>query len=426
MWNERSRPKRGNLRVAWELARRYLAPRRSGKFLSFITWVSLGGITVGVSALIVVIAVMTGAQKEFQAKILEASPHVVVQEFGTNLRMGRWRQVRDSILAVRGVLSATPFLLTKVAILRGEYAQAADLYGVSLADLGEAATGVEARIRTGSLSLEPGSSGLPPLLVGSRLAERMVVFPGDTLLVISMENIRRDPFGGLAPAMRQFQVSGTFETGLYDYDLANLYARLEDVQDLLGVRQADQVSGIGVRVAEPWRASLIADSIRNRLGFPYDAEGWEVTNRALFSALKLEKLAMGVILFLIVVVAAFNIVSTLVMVVVDRTREIGILKAMGMTDRGVVQVFMLQGVWIGAIGTAAGTVLGCILSWILERYEVIRIPPDVYFVDRLPVALEAADVLLIALASIAVSFLATLYPSKQAARLPPVDAIRHE
>jgi lipoprotein-releasing system permease protein len=262
--------------------------------------------------------------------------------------------------------------------------------------------------------------------MGSRLADRMLVFPGDTLLVVSMENIRRDPFGGFTPAMRQFEVTGTFSTGLYDYDLANLYARLEDVQSLLAIRGNDQISGIGVRVAAPWEAGLVADTIRARLGFPYEAEGWEVTNRALFSALKLEKLAMWVILFLIVVVAAFNIVSTLVMVVVDRTREIGILKSMGMTDQGILRVFVLQGVWIGVIGTLVGTVLGCTLSWVLDTYEIIRIPPDVYFVDRLPVALEPLDVVLIVLASVAVAFVATIYPALQASRLQPVEAIRHE
>jgi lipoprotein-releasing system permease protein len=201
---------------------------------------------------------------------------------------------------------------------------------------------------------------------------------------------------------------------------------MEAVQDLLQLVETDEISGIGVRTDDPWAAPDLAREIREGLGIPYDARSWAYTNSTLFSALKLEKLAMALILFLIVVVAAFNIVSTLVMVVVDRTREIGILKSMGMTDQGVLRIFMIQGMWIGAIGTTAGTILGCTLSWLLDTYEIIPIPPEVYFFDRLPVALQPLDVALIILASIGVAFAATIYPAKQAASLQPVDAIRHD
>ncbi|MFC1575286.1 FtsX-like permease family protein [Gemmatimonadota bacterium] len=416
------------MRLAWDVARRYLAPRRGGQFLSFITWISLGGVTVGVTALIVVIAVMTGAKEDFQEKILESNPHVLVLEHSASLRMSNWRPVLDSIRGARGVVSATPFVLTKVTIvLEGEaYGQAADLYGVSVEDLGSAATGIEEKIRSGTLSLDGTPSGLPPILVGDRLALRMFVYPGDTLTVISVENIRREPLGGLYPSIRQFEVTGTFSTGLYDYDMGNLYGRMEDVQDLMGVVESNQISGIGVRTDEPWNATPLAEELRELLEFPYDAQSWAVTNQALFSALALEKLAMWVILFLIVVVAAFNIVSTLVMVVVDRTREIGILKSMGMTNQAILRVFVFQGVWIGAIGTSVGTALGCLLSWLMDTYEIIPIPADVYFIDHLPVALHLLDVVLIFVASVAVAFFATIYPARQASLLEPVEAIRHE
>jgi lipoprotein-releasing system permease protein len=205
-----------------------------------------------------------------------------------------------------------------------------------------------------------------------------------------------------------------------------VYTRLEDTQDLLGILDSDEVSGIGIRTTDPALATQIGDEIQARLGYPYRVESWITTNNALFSALKLEKLAMGLILFLIVVVAAFNIISTLVMVVADRTREIGILKAMGMTRRGILTVFVLQGAWIGVVGTVAGTVLGLVLAWALGTYQLIPIPPEVYFVDHLPVSVKVSDVLQIIGASVAVAFAATIYPALQASRLEPVDAIRHE
>jgi lipoprotein-releasing system permease protein len=414
------------MRLAWDVARRYLAPRRGGRFLSFITWVALGGVTVGVTALIVVIAVMTGAKEDFQEKILDVNPHVLVLEHGESLRMGDWRPVLESILGIEGVTTAAPFAFTKVVLTREEYGQAADLYGLDLNNLGDGTTGIEQRIRSGTLSLEETESGLPPIMVGSGLADRMFVFPGDTLLALSIENTHRDAMGGIYPTMRQFEVTEIFSTGLWEYDLSNLYARLEDVQDLMGALDSDEVSGIGVRGESAWEAWDLASEIQRTLGYPYDAQSWAETNNALFSALALEKLAMWVILFLIVVVAAFNIVSTLVMVVVDRTREIGILKSMGMTNHGILHVFMLQGVWIGVIGTSVGTALGCVLAWALDTYEIIQIPPDVYFVDRLPVALHFFDVVLIYAASVAVAFVATIYPALQASRLEPVEAIHHD
>ncbi|HCR05038.1 MAG TPA: hypothetical protein DIU18_07605 [Gemmatimonadetes bacterium] len=196
-------------------------------------------------------------------------------------------------------------------------------------------------------------------------------------------------------------------------------------QDLLGLTP-DVASGIGVRTADADRAGSVGEELQRRLGFPYFVESWITTNNALFSALKLEKLVMGLILFLIVLVAALNIVSTLVMVVSDRTREIGILMAMGMTRNAILRVWVLQGVWIGLIGTGLGTLLGLLVCWLLATYEIIKIPPDVYFVDHLPIRLDVADVILIVVASMVVALAATIYPARQAARLQPVEAIRHE
>ncbi len=254
-------------RLSWFVARRYLASRKRGRLLSFITWISLAGVTVGVTALIVVLGVMNGMQEELRDKILGSTPHVLVLEHGPSLRMSDWRPVMDSVRTLPRVRAAAPFILTKVAVLRSEeYAQSADLYGVSLEmDPDEAVTEMEAEILQGVHDLGPTESGYPPVVLGSRLADRIGAFPGDTLRVISLENIRPSPYGHLIPTVRAFEVSGTFTTGMYEYDVGNIYAPLEVVQGLLGILDSDQVSGLSVRIDDPWEATAVGQSIRDEL-----------------------------------------------------------------------------------------------------------------------------------------------------------------
>jgi lipoprotein-releasing system permease protein len=252
----------------------------------------------------------------------------------------------------------------------------------------------------------------------------MRLFTGDTVVLASFENLNFS-FGMPEPTIRPFEVTGTFTTGMYDYDLGNVYTTLEAAQELLDM-EPDVAGGIGVRTVDAGRAEEIARTLGDRLGFAYSVRSWQEQNQALFSALKLEKIAMGVILFLIVLVVAFNIVSTLVMVVSDRTREIGILKAMGMTRAGILRVFVLQGAWIGVTGTFVGTVAGVAIAWLQDTFAIVKIPPDVYFVDSVPVEIVWTDILMIVAGSVAVSFIATIYPALQASRLEPVDAIRYD
>lgn len=416
----------GRLALDWFIARRYMAARRGGRLLSLITWIALGGVTVGVTALIVVNGVMTGMQEDLRGKILSSTAHVMVLEQGEDLRMEDWRSVLDSARSVPGVRAASPFIFSSVNLKRGDYAQPADLYGVPLDSALAGGTLIEEQIRSGLYNMQQTETGLPPLLLGSGLADRMQLFAGDTLVIIAFENLRMDAFGIPTPAIVPFEVTGTFTTGMYDYDTRNVYTPLRAAQQLLDLVASDQVSGVAVQLDDPDGADTVARGLQQTLGFPYYAQSWMTTNAALFSALKLEKLAMGLILFLIVLVASFNIVSTLVMVVADRTREIGILKSMGLSDRGVLRVFMLQGMSIGLVGTAAGTVAGIVLGVLIDRYQIIKIPAEVYFVDRLPVSIRLDDVATIVFASLAVSALATIYPALQAARLEPVEAIRHE
>ena len=412
--------------MEWYVARRYMASRRKGRLFSFITWIALGGVTIGVAALVIVIGVMSGMQEDLLGKILETSPHVLVQQQGSSLRMDDWRVVADRVREVDGVEAVAPWVLTTVTALRGRYSQPADLYGVTLDPGGPPVTEMEAQIQDGAHDLGPTASGLPPVLMGSRLAARMQVFNGDTLTLIAFENLTVDVMGLPSPSMRQYEVTGTFTTGMYDYDIKNIYVPIKAAQEQLGILRGDRVSGLGVRVRDPDEAGVVSDSIQAALGYSFYSVSWSTTNRALFSALELEKLAMGLILTLIVVVAAFNIVSTLVMVVVDRTREIGILKSMGMTDRMILRIFMLQGLSIGVIGTSLGIGLGLVLAWILDTFEVITIPAEVYFVEKLPVSIHAPDIGMIAGVSLVIAFLATIYPALKASQLQPVRAIRHE
>ena len=412
--------------LEWYVARRYLSSKGGGRLFSFITWVALGGVTVGVSALVVVIGVMSGMQEDLMGKILESSPHVLVQQWGANLRMDDWEKTADRVRQIEDVEAVAPWVLTTVTAFRGQYSQPADMYGVAVDLVGPAVTDMEARIQEGAHNLGPTKSGLAPVLMGSRLAARMQVLNGDTLVLVALESLTVDLMGIPTPSIRQYEVTGTFTTGMYDYDIKNIYVPIEAAQEQLGILDADQVGGLGVRVRDPDEAGAVSDSIQAALGSRFLATSWTTINGALFSALELEKLAMYVILTLIVVVAAFNIVSTLVMVVVDRTREIGVLKSMGMTDRMILRIFMLQGLSIGVIGTIAGTALGLAIAWVLDTYEVISIPPDVYFVEKLPVSIHATDVGMIVGVSLLIAFLATIYPALQASRLQPVRAIRHE
>ena len=417
-------PRRG---LEWYVARRYLSSKGGSRLFSLITWIALGGVTVGVSALVVVIGVMSGMQEDLLDKILESTPHVLVQQAGGSLRMDNWETVADRVRKVEGVVAVAPWLLSSVTVMRGDYSQSADMFGVALDPGGPTVTEMETQIQEGVLDLGPTASGLPPVVMGNRLAARLRMLPGDTLTLIAYENTKYDLMGMPTPATRPYEFTGTFTTGMYDYDIKNIYVPIEAAQEQLGILQGDRVGGLGVRVFDPNEAGRVSDSIQVALGYPeFVATSWSVTNQALFSALALEKLAMYLILTLIVVVAAFNIVSTLVMVVVDRTREIGILKSMGMTDRMILRVFMIQGLSIGVIGTTAGAIIGLVAAWVLDTFEIIKIPAEVYFVENLPVSIHAADIGMIVGVSFLIALLATIYPALQASQLQPVRAIRHE
>jgi lipoprotein-releasing system permease protein len=414
------------MKLEWYIARRYLSSRRGARFLSLITLISMGGVFVGVMALIVVTAVMTGLQTDLREKILGTNPHIWLTSFGENMVLEGWGAKLQEVREIPGVQAAAPFIHTEVGLGSvGGYAEAAVLRGVETDPQGIPVTDIARQLQEGSLSLGPTGSGLPPIVLGSALADRFGLVPGDVVTLISLQGTQVSPLGQLIPKLAKFEYVGRFTTGMYEYDQKFMYTSLEAAQELTGLGTA--VTGLEIRVPDPMEANRVARRVEDALGgYPYRAEDWQTMNSSLFSALKLEKLAMGIILLLIVVVAAFNIVSTLVMVVTDKTREIGILKSMGLRSSQVQRIFMLQGLVIGTVGSLLGGAAGLLLTWLLDRYEFIKIPGDVYFVDRLPVAFDPVDIGLILGLSVLISFVATLYPARQAARLYPVEAIRHD
>ncbi|HEX2095388.1 MAG TPA: ABC transporter permease [Longimicrobiaceae bacterium] len=413
------------MKLEWYIGRRYLASRRGTRFLSLITAISIGGVTVGVMALIVVTAVMTGLQNDLRDKILGTNPHIWLTTFGETMRVEEWPSVLKRVRTVPGVTAAAPFIHTEVGLRnRAGYAEFAILRGIDPGAGGPPVTDIVGQIRQGRYSLGRTRSGYPPILVGEALAERFGLYTGDVVDVFSLVGAKVSPLGGVVPTGRKFEVVGRFKTGMYEYDNKFMYTTLPAAQDLTQMGTA--VTGLEIRVPDAMVADEVGRRIEGVLGFPFRAEDWKSMNSSLFSALKLEKLAMMVILLLIVIVAAFNIISTLVMVVTDKTREIGILKSMGLTSRRVQRIFMLQGLVIGIVGSSLGAIGGMVLTWVIDRYELIRIPGDIYFVDHLPVAYDPADVVTILVCSVLISFAATIYPARQAAGLLPVEAIRHE
>lgn len=411
--------------LEWRIARRYLSSRRGTRFLSLITLIAIGGVAVGVAALIVVTAVMNGLQTELRKGILGVNPHVFVLTYGDGMRMPDWEEPLRRVRQVEDVTAAAPFVHTELLLRnRGGYQEAAILRGIELGDTARAVTDMPRILAEQGLRIEePTRSGLPAVALGQAIAGRLGLIPGDSVVIISMANPRLTSMG-IVPKLAYFEYVGSFRTGMWEYDNKFAFTALAPAQELAGLEGA--VSGLEVRTSDPFRAREVAARIDEVLGIPYRTDDWMNMNASLFSALQLEKLALTLILLLIVIVAAFNIVSTLVMVVTDKTREIGVLKSMGMTSRRILRLFMMQGLVIGIVGAVIGAAGGGLITWVVDHFRLIRIPGEIYFISHLPVKLDPLDLVMILVATVLISFVATVYPAWQAARLDPVEAIRHE
>jgi len=395
--------------------------RRQTGFISLSTFISVAGVAVGVMALIVVIGVMTGFDNDLKQKILSVNADVVVLRHGASI--SDYQRVAAEAQTVPGVVGAHPFIYTQVMFSAPGNISGGVIRGLDL-DTIRAGGPRALQVVQGSFSdLAQSPAGEPPpVAIGNELSRNLNLTVGDYLNIIS-------PLGtltpmGRMPRMKPFRVMAVFHCGMYEFDSSLVYTSIPTLQEFLGM--GDRVTGLEVDVKDIYAAGTIAAAIQEKLGPAFFTRDWMRMNRSLFSALKLEKIAMFIILTLIVLVAALGIASTLFMMVMKKTRDIAILKSMGATRQSIMQIFIMKGLAIGVIGTTIGLGLGLGLCAILKKYEFIKLPRDVYYISTLPVQVQTGDLLAIIAAALAISFLATLYPAWQAARLDPVEAIRYE
>ena len=403
---------------------RYLRAKRRTRTISLNTFISITGITLGVAALIGTLGIMTGFKEDMQAKILGTTSHVVVQPRGKQTLAG-YAEVMRQVEEVPGVVAATPYIYQQVLLTSKTGVRGIVLRGID-PDKEPEVTEIAKNVKSGTVQdlAVPDASAQtgpkPGIILGKELARRLGVVVGSRINVVS-------PVGpisalGMTPKIRPFRVVGLFESGMYEYDASLAYISLEEAQRFFSMGRT--ATGIEVKVEDVFTADAVAKRIDARLGTGYMARDWMLLNRNLFSALRLEKTMMFLLLVLITLVASFNIVGTLTMIVTEKQREIAILKAMGATPGAIMRIFMLNGVVIGLTGTAIGIPLGYTFLYLIENY--FTFDQTVYFLSSIPVHVKALDVFLVAFSAILISFAATLYPSWQAAKLAPVSALRYE
>ena len=406
------------------IALRYMRAKRKERFISLITVISIGGVGLGVASLIVVLAVMSGFETNLKDKFLGVTSHIIIKRLSSGI--SDWPEVLAKIKAVPGVRTAEPFVYGQMLATGPEGPSGVMIKGIDP----ELAAGEGQLAKIGvsreALDFLKDSRELeqPPIILGRELSYQLRTYRFDQMRVISPFG-RVTPLGARAPLTRTYQVVGTFHSGLYDYDSSFAYVSLAEAQKLLGMD--DEATIMEVMVEDGDQAAAVRDAIINALDSDeYWGQTWMERNVNLFAALEMEQAAMFVVLTLTILVAAFNIVSTLIMMVKEKTRDIAILKSMGATSRQIRRIFTLQGLTVGVIGASGGLAIGITLCLLLSRYKFIELPADIYMMDSLPVEMRAVHILATVAVTMLISFLATIYPAAQAARLEPVEALRYE
>ena len=400
---------------------RYLKSKKRNRTVSLNTFISIAGVVIGVATSIITLSVMTGFQGYFRDKILSAISHVVVMEYAGK-GVSDQQALIDKVSRVPHVTATTPFIISQVMLTAHERVQGVVVRGIDPRTEG-AVTDLEKNIRKGSLlDLERPGKDRPGIVIGEDLARKFDAAIGDTIMMVNP--IGEESAMGMVPKMRKFVLVGIFDAGMYDYNTTFVYISIPEAQRFFNM--PGRISGIQVRVDDIYNAAAIAESIQSSIGFPYYTRNWIEMNKNFFSALKLEKIGMSLILVVIIIVASFNIIGTLTMIVMEKSREIAILKSMGSPERSIMKIFMLSGLIIGFVGTVVGSAIGYSAVVVIAQSGIITLPKDVYQVSHLPLSITGYDVLFISLMALGISFLATIYPAWQAARQDPVEVLRYE
>jgi len=403
------------------IARRYLKSKRKTKFVSVITLISIGGVLIGVTALDFILSMMNGFEKEVRSRIIGTTAHVSV--FSTYEEgIDNYEELIPQIKEAEQVEDVAPYIYYKAAIASKTGSDGIVVRGI-VPEKEKLVTELERNLKAGSLNLDSGEDDLPGILLGATLADRLGLDLGDNVVLFSLKEGSLTT-GWSQPKASKLRLRGIFETGMYEYDASMAYISLPTAQKLFNL--GDRVTGLHVKLSNLYQAGEVARQLEEKLGYHYYALDWMHMHKNLFSWMQLEKYAMFIVLSLIIAVAAFNIISTLIMVVIEKRKDIGVLKSMGSTNFSIMKIFMFEGLVVGAIGIVLGTFFGYILCWIQRTFDVISLPAEIYFISKLPVEMRPLDFILVAAAAMVLTFLATVYPARRAAQLPPVDAIRYE
>ncbi len=400
---------------------RLMRSRRKNAFISLITLLSISGVAMGVMTLIVVLAVMSGYKSEITSRILDENPHIIILYHGGPF--SEYRKIVEQVKKKPGIKEASPFVYAQAMLQSSSGVSSAVLRGVDPDSKDRIASSFnQIDIKENDITKDKDKRALmPEIVLGKGLAAKLKVKKDDVIYLISSRGV--DSTTSSVPVMNRFRVVAFFESGMYEYDNSFAYIHLEIAQKILNL--GDTVSGIGVRVKNIYDAEVIAKDIAVEFTFPYWIRDWMEMNKNLLSMLKLQKTVLFIILTLIIIVAAFNISGTLFMMVMEKTRDIAILRSMGATRRVIERIFIIKGMIISVVGTFIGIFLGFIMCALLKKYQFIKIPEDVYFLTTLPVKMDAFNVILIIISSLLICFFATLYPAKKASSLNPVEAIRN-